>query len=228
MIVSVHLPKTGGVSFRSALQSVFGEQLLCDYEDKPIHQARARRALVTIYGCGANLFRDFSNVSCIHGHFLPLKYALLEFRQDVQVVTWMRHPVDRLISHYMFWNTKHTPHSLDSLHHRVLSEQWSLERFCFSAELRNLYSAFLWGFPLRRFDFVGITEHFDQDLQFFASNYLGRALPATRENVTRYEDPSVHQLDEDLRSRIEAFHGRDMELYHQAVKLREIRVQRYG
>ena len=45
-IVSVHIPKTAGWSFRTGLLSAFGERLLLDYSDRPLDgtpSARWRR-----------------------------------------------------------------------------------------------------------------------------------------------------------------------------------------
>ncbi len=32
----------------------------------------------------------------------------------------------------------------------MVEEEWTLERFCLEPELKNLYSQFLWGFPLKK------------------------------------------------------------------------------
>ncbi len=127
-------------------------------------------------------------------------------------VTWLRHPVDRLISHYRFWMRADDPTVLPVLHRRVVQEHWNLERFCLSPELRNLYHQFLFGFPVERLGFVGIVERMDQDFPLFAQRCLGSdvALELPRLNV----GDNLEKLgDTRLRSKIEAYHAKDMALY---------------
>ncbi len=127
-------------------------------------------------------------------------------------VTWLRNPVDRLVSHYRFWMRAADPHILPALHRRVVEERWSLERFCLGAELRNLYYPFLFGFPVERLAFVGIVERMDQDFPLFAQRFLGSdaSLELPRLNVGN----DLERLrDTRLRNKIEAYHAKDMALY---------------
>ena len=49
--------------------------------------------------CGRHR-QEAASPACIHGHFLPLSYRHLARRADVRFVTWLREPIDRLLSHY--------------------------------------------------------------------------------------------------------------------------------
>ncbi len=104
---------------------------------------------------------------------MPVKYRLLGWRVPLQFVTWLREPVERLGSHYHYWKRHYNPENAGILHRRVVEEQWSLERFCLGPELQNTYCKFLWGMPLERFAFVGITEFYEEDLAYFSQNILG-------------------------------------------------------
>ncbi len=227
LLISVHLPKTAGASFGQALEDHFGDALLRDYADYPINQSALVRNRAALGHClrsrfsrrGAGVLAD--DVRCIHGHFLPLKYRCLSARgRDVRFVTWLRHPVDRLISHYWFWRDHPELAAAAPLQQRMLRENWSLERFCLAPELRNLYRRFLWGFPLNRFDFVGITEHFEHDLARFSARYLDHPAPAYRVNTGRRET-GRHTLETGFRRRVERYHRADMRLYAQACRLRD-------
>ena len=99
MLISVHLPKTAGSSFVSALEHYFGEHLLKDYADLPMNRSTPRRnfsavrnALV-LPGKGA----VSSDIRCIHGHYMPVKYRLVRPKTPKVYVTWMRDPVERSI-----------------------------------------------------------------------------------------------------------------------------------
>jgi hypothetical protein len=220
MIVSVHLPKTAGSSFAKALEAHFGDRLLLDYGDLPLHRPAWRRNWETTAAGVRLLRRPLSSVDCVHGHFLPAKYRWLGWRRRVQFVTWLREPVERLASHYHYWRRSYDAGTSATLHRRVVEERWSFERFALGAELQNTYCQFLWTFPLSRFAFVGITEHFDDDFRQFTSRFLGRALPIHHELANDERTEGAYGLDPSLRRRIEAHHAADVDLYRQALARR--------
>ena len=220
MLVSVHMPKTAGLSFRASLEEQFGEQFQHDYQDYPLAQApQARREQAQRFGAQVKA-ADFASVGCIHGHFLPLKYLPLADKMPCTFVTWLREPVARLVSHYHYWQRSYDPagDSTSPLHRRVVEEGWSLERFCLAPELRNIYTEFLWGFPADRLDFIGITEFFPEDLRYFSREILGNNVRAHTLN-TRV-DSGAPDLDGSARATLERFHAADMALYRRALRLR--------
>jgi hypothetical protein len=218
MIISVHLPKTAGSSFQISLDQHFAKKLLLDYTDLPINTPpfeRNRRALISGV---RNTEMIFSGIECIHGHFMPVKYLLLNTIHPLTFVTWMRNPVERVISHFYFWEKTYCSNS-PPLHKRIIEEKWTLEKFCLSDEVRNLYHQFLWGFPLHNFDFIGITEHYEYDFMYFSHFFLHQNLTAHKVNINKNRKGD-YPISKTLRRQIESFHMLDMELYHIALKLR--------
>ena len=226
LLISVHLPKTAGASLRHALVEHFGDRLLQDYEDRPLNAGTVSRNTRALSQCLKNCRgrSDLQEFACIHGHFMPLKYRLLPTPKKKQYVTWMRDPVERLASHYAYWIRDYRPDSIGKLQRRVIEEKWSLERFCLGSEMRNTYSKFIWGFPLNRFDFIGITEFYDTDLAYFSEKFLGVNLPVTRENVNPDREKALYVDDMSLRREIEKYHADDMSLYKRALRLRQDRL----
>ena len=222
MIISLHMPKTAGASFLASLESHFGPSLVRVW-DWPMHVPRFRRNARAAMSCLLNGLRRHEGVPCFHGHFLPLKYALRGMRGDVRFVTWMREPVERAASHYYYWQRNYDPPRAPRLHKRMMEEGWSLERFCLGQEFRNMYSQFLWSFPLRRFCFVGITEHYEDDFLFFCREILDSTLESTQTNTNPDHAEGLYIKDEDLRTKIERHHALDMELYRRALAMRETR-----
>ncbi len=229
MLISLHLPKTAGTSFLALLESVYGDALLRDYCDRPINRAVVARRLRALRGClrYAAPPARVRAARCIHGHFLPLKYALLPAREGRRFVVWLRDPVERLASHYHYWYRSYNPPDAGRLHRRVVEERWSLERFCLGPELRDLYSAFLWGFPLSRFDFVGITEHYAEDVNEFSEHFLAGVSPSLEQrnvNATqRHGSREPYIEDRGFRADVEAWHARDVALYREALAMRTAR-----
>jgi len=71
---------------------------------------------------------------------------------------------------------------------------------------------------MRRFDFVGITENYASDLNYFARTILKSELPVTATNVNPLR-PARYIDDSGLRSRLEKFHQKDMQLYWHALEV---------
>ncbi|MGD2186482.1 MAG: hypothetical protein PVI71_10160 [Desulfobacterales bacterium] len=220
MIISLHLPKTAGTSFAAALETHFQTRFLIDNSDLPINTSQYERNRSALVACLRNADNDISDVDCIHGHFLPMKYLLMGDKRELKFVTWMRHPVERVLSHYYFWKKTYRPGKVPNLHRKVVEENWSIERFCLGPEVRNLYWQFLWGFPIDYFDFIGITEFYENDFAYFVQHYLGGDhIKPKRLNVSGQER-GAYQIDRSFRKDIEAFHDRDIELYQKALERR--------
>jgi hypothetical protein len=78
-IVSVHLPKTAGTTFRHMLQQAF-PALTLDYGEPHILAP---------------------HIGCIHGHFFVEKYTGILPR--ARFIAWLRDPIERLVSQYHYW-----------------------------------------------------------------------------------------------------------------------------
>ena len=219
MLVSLHLPKTAGTSFFSSLEGHYGKGAIYrDYGDFPLNTPVFSRKSRALKGCIANALSLTPRPRCIHGHFLPIKYRLC---RDAQFVTWMRDPAERLASHYFYWQRTYDAANAKLLHKKMIEENWSLEKFCLSPELRNVYSQFLWGMPIRRFDFIGITEFYSSEMKYFSTKFLGKEYGPFQEKVNPNKGAEKYIQDQDLIKKIAAYHQKDMALYHHALKVRE-------
>ena len=103
---------------------------------------------------------------------------------------------------------------------------WSLRRFCLAPELKNVYTEFLWGFPVDRLNFIGITEYYADDLRYFSQEILGNNLEAHTLNRRSGEGAagSAGVLAPVERSEIQNFHAADCALYRHALELRRFRL----
>lgn len=218
------MPKTAGSSFQATLEAHYGEALTLRYQDRPLHRSPFDRNFDASWHCMRNSGKfETNSPGCIHGHFLPLRYRRLRTLPPAKFVTWLRDPVQRLLSHYHYWLRSYQAEQSGPLHKKMIEEQWTLEQFASCRELRNIYSTFLWGFPLARFDFIGITEHYETELDCFGQLILGAtATPAERNRNPDQEDQE-YAVDPALRQIIETVHARDMRLYQRALEMRERR-----
>ncbi len=225
VLISVHLPKTAGVSFANTLEDVFANRLLRDYADLPLHSGNWQRNTSALKQClknaRAGAFADpFASVSCIHGHFMPLKYRFLSGGSDNRFVVWLRDPVERVASHYYYWLREYDAQYAGPLQRRVVEEKWSLERFCLGPELQNVYRKFFWGFPFSRFDFVGITEHYEEDLARFGREFLESKPVGSVDNINPEQKSAGYFEDAEQRQRVEQHHAWDVALYRRALAMR--------
>src|SRR4030065_365461 len=104
----------------------FGPKLLKDYDDLPINTPQYERNKAALLASLHNGEADkFAGVECIHGHFLPLKYLLLSVKRELKFITWMRDPVERILSHFFYWKRNYDSATAPILHRKVIEEDWS-------------------------------------------------------------------------------------------------------
>ena len=212
MIVSCHVSKTGGKTFRKLLRAQFGDGLHVDYGDRvgwtgpeADEWRRARgvpAAIATAHEQG--------RVRVVHGHFYASKYA--DAYPEAELVAFVREPVARVISNYWFLaEHPEIDHPLVSEFHDAKPDlaQWVEWPWA-----RNLQSSVL-DVPSKRFAMIGITEQFEHSLRAFDANFgtsLAAAGQARRHNAT---EPMA--VDAGTRARIAELNGDDVELYRRAV-----------
>ncbi|TXS91339.1 hypothetical protein FV139_16545 [Parahaliea maris] len=230
MLVSVHLPKTAGTSFREALSESYGTRLYTDYNDRPVNTPLLSLRLRTVCSAVTLPFNSpvlTGSFDCVHGHFLPFKYCALGVTASPQFITWLRDPLDRLLSHYFYWRDASLSSNFGPVWQQFRDESWSLERFCSEPVMRNLYARFLWGFPLRHFDFVGLTEHYEADLEFLGNHVLQRNLKLVRRNIM--SGTGKREAKDALSARfienVRGWHSKDYRIYEQALEMRARRIR---
>ena len=196
MIVSIHIPRTGGTSFLHYLRAQFGVRLLEDYS-----WAAA--------GADPRMMDDYD---CIHGHFFSRRYRRLA---SPRFACWFREPFDRLRSHYSFWLENDFPDN--RLWSAMRSEHWSFEQFATSADnsVRNLQSQLLDVLQIHELAFVGLTEQYERSLSVFERVFAlpprGHEIRARQTRFTSWGSLSAPSINT-----IRRLHAEDFELYEQA------------
>lgn len=161
-IISVHVPKSGGVSFQKWLAAALGkERVLLDYGDGVVNPAadmnrdpegflakHARTALPDGY-------------RAVHGHFWVEKYRKVK---DALRICFLRDPVERTVSNYFYWKTAEPKGH--ELHRRFLDEGWSLPEFARVPEMRHFYrDHYFRGAAIDQMDFVGDMAAYGDEVQ---------------------------------------------------------------
>jgi hypothetical protein len=206
-VISVHVPKTAGTTFRNLLMQAYGsEYVCCDYPGE-------------YQGPGTTVVEPQTKV--IHGHFLAAKYA--QSHESAKRIVWLRHPLTRLISYYFYGKNNPATTSLDV-------KNMSLLEFSQIPSTQNEVARYLEGLQPEDFYFIGIQEYFLEDLTELQLMLDWPAIQLDRHDNQNQSDDyhaflaSVME-DSKLLSHLLELNSKDMALYEQALKFRAQRRQ---
>ena len=211
LIVSVHIPKTGGATFRrSILEPAFGSRLLVDHDDAPLsHNTVNRIARAQSFELSPELPERYD---CVHGHFLPIKY--MSERIACEFAIWFRDPVQRIVSRFLHGKR---------MEGGIVTPEMTIWEFCEIKRFQNTYAKYLWGFDFERFDFVGITENYENSVEVFWRRFGvsrvsgGNDADAAIVNANPDKAPAQsYEIDERLRGFIRRRNREDFEVYDAA------------
>jgi hypothetical protein len=184
-VVSVHVPKTAGSTFRLWLATAFPCEgsLFLDYLDRPVDPLSHMNLDPKGFLVRQGKRRLPKGAKVVHGHFWARKYEAVP---DAFRMTFLRDPIDRTVSHYWYWMT-HPPGD-HSLHQRVLREKYTIEQFVQLPLIRGVYSlAFFRETDMSSFDFIGDFARFEREVDRL-ERLLGRRGDRNRQN--KNEDPA--------------------------------------
>jgi hypothetical protein len=221
MIISPHIPKTGGSTFQQLLLNEFKDKYCADYEELPLaYRFYGQEVPNKMPACF-----DSKNISIVQGHFLARKYLGI----DGDFITWLRHPVERVVSHYYYWQRKADIKHV--VYRYMLENNLTLDSFSKLECLKDFQSYFLSGVDIESFSYVGITEQYDRSLRLFCemyqidiSNIPRQAMHANPERplATNYDIPMK------LRRELESLHKVDVSLYERGLSRFELLCEKYG
>lgn len=218
-LLSVHIPKTAGTSFRHLLKEIYGDEGVARV-DLPLNgkrlQINERKAEA----------KDLpASVCVLHGHYNPVELLeLFPKAADAPMITWLRNPVDRVISNY-FYLKERLAEELDEAgkNLNILSKmQRTLMEYARDEINRNRQHKFLAGVPLSDFAFVGIQEHYDEEVAAMAKEFQW---PPRIEAPKHNRTGSKPQVSEEEREEIAELNALDMALYEEGLALRAERLE---
>ncbi|MCL2932549.1 MAG: sulfotransferase family protein [Trichodesmium sp. MAG_R03] len=205
-IISIHVPKTAGTTFKNILFQVYGTEGVC-VDNQPGYPEVGTKARV------------------IHGHFPTIKYE--GKYPSAKRIIWLRNPVERLISQYFYWkglplgeNPFNDPH-----HTLVVEQNLSILEFAEMPEMRNLMYKATSEKPITNFYFIGIKEYFKEDLQRLKEKLNWPDFPVTSRQTNQYPNyqEKLQKIlsDQKTLDKLASLNPLDIELYQQALRLRK-------
>jgi len=215
LIISVHLRKCAGTTFRKQLYGAFQNRVLFDYGDEigsSWPSSFLKRAVSEKKAFNSAKYLE-SNFDIIHGHFYKSKYDAIKV--DKKYITFLRHPVQRVLSNYFYLKRNISRTNPDSLIVNKLG--FSLEEYIRDPDSCNLQAQYLESTNLNEFDFVGIVERYDESISKLSFNLGVSFEVATPANVNpkKQED---YKTDNHFEKLILKYNDIDYELYKQGIE----------
>lgn len=217
MLLSIHVPKAAGNSFREALMRRFGDRVMLDYGDwagfdLPWVNERRRLREEAMRARRDELAEKYD---VIHGHFIADKYAGLFPVEDYSA--FFRDPYQQAIAHYHFLarNPQREHPEAKIFHESKMSLMEYLEWEAF----RNHQTQFLGSLSIDDLAFVGLSDNYPQSLELFR-NIFGHDLgPEIFENVNNERSGAGYEVTDEVRAAVQKYRGADIELYERAKEI---------
>jgi hypothetical protein len=212
-VVSVHFPKAGGTSLGNLFRQWYGTAAVRDEAvDDPVDPCA--RINLDPHGYLSQTERlDLDpTVAVVHGHFHPSKYRSAE---KACWITFLRHPIDNLVSIHFFWKKYPRAHGL---HAYFLDQELDLLQTARLPSLRHLMTrVYFRDVDMARFDFVGLQEDFEKDCLGVA-DLLGKPrTPPERANPNAFPGYIEHKErianDRRLMGELESLLRDDIDFY---------------
>jgi len=149
-LISVHIPKCGGTTFSDILRRIYG--------DKYSHVTDI-----------SQLNDIDKNMQCIHGHYY-FNPEWLKIYPNAKICTWIRNPVDRLISYYYYWGNYRFGPGVSPNHNHLMMRvrKYSIFEFAKQEYMQNRMFDFIEKISLDEIAFIGEVENYNSDLKRLA------------------------------------------------------------
>jgi Sulfotransferase family len=235
LLAFVHIPKTAGGTVTSMLAAAYSRQAVHDAGNfvRAPQKAGGKISSVLVKG---------GRVSAGH---IPYGFFRKHLPPDTRYMTFLREPVDRVLSHYYRHIHRKDPRRAGGRKELASGSPKanSLEEAIVDMglpQLSNLSTRFLCGHPspmgelppsalddakenLRAFAFIGIQERFEESLVLL-QRMLGLGRVPYRDRHVSSDRPTVDEMPGHERELVEEYNRLDAELYEFALPLFEERV----
>ncbi|MGO1118168.1 sulfotransferase family 2 domain-containing protein [Rhodovibrionaceae bacterium A322] len=197
-LLCVHIEKTAGTTFKPTVSDQF--ETAYDYgfnhhwTSQVVHDfwAQDRKDM--------SFFSD-RGYEALFGHFLPEKYLRID--PTLPVLTWIRDPIERLLSDYHFKGPQGDLSLTDNISAQIRSGDLPFAEFIAHSTVHNVLSRYLAKVPDENFVFVGESEDYERDLAQFGQLINAEYLVRQPRNRARGEKHQITAEEEALLRRLQ-------------------------
>ena len=206
-LLSLHIPKTAGMTFLDILQQQYGSDACLHVRHRTFKRWKSM---------GIDLLDKVEpETRVVHGHVRFRQCRKLYRRDRPPVIAWLRNPIDRVVSRFYFakWQMGRNPN-----HPQIHRKDEDLLTFARTKPQINLMYRYLDGIDLDDLFFFGFQETFEEDLAILARklNWKPYTLPRINDNRP-YRSEQV-QPDPKVLEEINHLNDLDMAIYERALR----------
>lgn len=218
-LISIHIPKTGGRSVRRVLKKVYGDSLYLRHEEKD-YANRGRSA--------QPLEPDFpDHIRALHVHLGVSQLMPVIEAYNPKVITWLRDPVERVISNYFFLMKRADEKIAKG--RQLDNAGISLMEYVRHPRKDNKIAKFLEGMELKDFYFIGLLEKLEEDVAELSKmmGWKKKVRTFHTNDNTDYKNNNelptrYHEITNSMRQEIAEINREDVELYEEVKRIRGI------
>jgi len=202
VVLSIHIPKTAGVSLRNILKEHYGTGFFLHYWEITDSQ-------------GAVCEKIPPEAGCVHGHYHA--DLLVDRFPGASLVTWVRDPVERVVSSY--YHRLRDPDWRHPVCRDLHERRLSLSEYASLPLVRNEMTAYFASKKPRDFLCIGIVEKFEPSLERMAQLLGIPEVKPRRDNVNPAKVTEFYELTPFVRREIEALNEQDLVLYEDCLRV---------
>ncbi len=202
----VHIPKTAGTSFRKGADEFFNkDKLIKDYGTQSVETSKMVLDYIykknDVYGLLKAI--QANKIHFMAGHYHLGKY--LPIFNPNRIVTFVREPVQRVISEYKHFvrNNGYTK---------------SLQDFYRTPNQRNKQKRLLSSIPLEATGFIGITEEYSKAIKM-VNHIYEIDIPILYRNIGKVNIEDSHEVSPEIIEEIKMLNNDDSDIYNQVYQL---------
>ncbi|GGE00751.1 sulfotransferase family 2 domain-containing protein [Planktosalinus lacus] len=213
-IIHIHIPKTAGTSLLNVFQKKYSSNEICTIKRKELNENSIKDNSEIIKNHISNEHK------ILHGHLYFKEIdTVLKMNTDVKIITFLRSPVDRVISNYLFFKQRIIEGKVNK--NELSRKNETLMEYARLEESKNRQSKFLDGLNLENIYFLGIMESFSEDIKTLCKGLDINLTEIPELNKNNHFETSDLKVTEAEVQEIKSLNQKDLILYQNALEIRQ-------